>query len=92
MVTMVQSAVNWRNMHTHMDRTHSHTHLHQQLQPCGVKCQLSYYFSVHAGSFCVEKQCQTDKTETDRQRQVNSDHEHNYISIKQPKVKNIKKE
>ena len=29
MVTMAQSAVNWRNTHTHMDRTHSFTHVHQ---------------------------------------------------------------
>ena len=27
MVTMAQNAVNWRNTHTHMDRTHSLTHL-----------------------------------------------------------------
>ena len=25
MVTIAQSTVNWRNTHTHMDRTHSHT-------------------------------------------------------------------
>ena len=29
MVTMAESAANWRNTHTHMDRTHSLTHLHQ---------------------------------------------------------------
>ena len=29
MVTMAQSAVNWRNMHIHVDRMHSLTHLHQ---------------------------------------------------------------
>ena len=29
MVTMVQSAANWRNTHTPVDRTHSLTHLHQ---------------------------------------------------------------
>ena len=29
MVTMAQSAANWRNMHTHVDRKHSLTHLHQ---------------------------------------------------------------
>ena len=29
MVTMAQRAVNWRNTHTHVDRTHSLTHLHQ---------------------------------------------------------------
>ena len=27
MVTMAQSTVNWRNTHTHMDRSHSLTHL-----------------------------------------------------------------
>ena len=29
MVNMAQSAVNWRNMHSHVDHTHSLTHLHQ---------------------------------------------------------------
>ena len=29
MITMAQSAVNWCNMHTHVDRTHSLTHLDQ---------------------------------------------------------------
>ena len=29
MVTMAQSASNWRNTHTHVDCTHSLTHLHQ---------------------------------------------------------------
>ena len=29
MVTMAQSTANWHNMHTHVDRTHSLTHLHQ---------------------------------------------------------------
>ena len=29
MVTMAQSAVNWRNTHTHVYRTHSLTHSHQ---------------------------------------------------------------
>ena len=29
MVTMAQSVVNWHNTHTHVDRTHSLTHLHQ---------------------------------------------------------------
>ena len=53
LVTMAQSAANWRNTHTHMDCTHSLTHLHQQLQPRDVKRQLSYYFSVHAGSLRV---------------------------------------
>ena len=54
MVTMAQSAVNWRNTHTLMDRTHSLTHFTStQLQPRGTKRQISYYFSVHAGSFRV---------------------------------------
>ena len=30
MVTMDQNAVNWRNTHTQVDRTHSLTHLHQR--------------------------------------------------------------
>ena len=29
MVTMAQSAANWCNTHTHVDRMHSLTHLHQ---------------------------------------------------------------
>ena len=31
MVTMAQSAANWRNTHTHVERTHSLTHLHQHI-------------------------------------------------------------
>ena len=42
---MVQSAANWCNTHTHMDRTHSLTHLHQYSydRPLCAKRQLSYY-------------------------------------------------
>ena len=29
MVAMAQRTTNWRNMHTHLDRSHSLTHLHQ---------------------------------------------------------------
>ena len=29
MVTVAQSAANWCNTHTHVDHTHSPTHLHQ---------------------------------------------------------------
>ena len=29
MVIMAQSVANWRNTHTHVNRTHSLTHLHQ---------------------------------------------------------------
>ena len=51
MVTMAQIAANWRNTHTHMDRLHPLTHLHQHSYNhiTGAKRQLSYYFSVHAG-------------------------------------------
>ena len=43
MVTVAQSAANWRNTHTHMDRTHSLTHFAStQLQPRGAKLPLSY--------------------------------------------------
>ena len=44
MVTMAQSAANWRNTHTHMDRTHSLTHLQHSHNTtiCGAKRQLSY--------------------------------------------------
>ena len=57
MVTVAESAVNWRNTHTHMDRTHSLTHLQQHgyKQPRGAKRELGYYFSVHAGSFLVSE-------------------------------------
>ena len=64
MVTMAQSAANWRNMHTDVDHTHSLTHFTSaQLQPRGAKRQLSYYFPVHAGSsrFAV---CVVGGTET----------------------------
>ena len=53
---MAQSAVNWHNSHTHMECTHLLAHLNQhsyKLQPHCAKCQLSYYFSVHAASFHV---------------------------------------
>ena len=50
MVSMAQSAANWHNMHTHMDRTHSLTHLQCFIHSYN---QLSYYFWVHAGSFHV---------------------------------------
>ena len=41
MVTMAQSAANWRNTHIHVDRAYSLTST--QLQPRCVKSQLSYY-------------------------------------------------
>ena len=43
MVTMAHSAANWRNTHTHVDRTHPLTHLHQYSHKhvC-AKRQLSY--------------------------------------------------
>ena len=45
MVTMAQSAANWRNTHTHVDCTHLLTHFTStQLQPRNcAKRQLSYY-------------------------------------------------
>ena len=50
---MAQSATNGATR-THMDHMHSLTHFTStQLQPHGAKHQLSYYFSVHAGSFRV---------------------------------------
>ena len=39
MVIMAQSAANWRNTHTHMDRTHSLTHLHQSTQFTTTWCE-----------------------------------------------------
>ena len=44
MVTMARSAANWRNTHTHVNRTHSLTLLHQH--SCNNRCakrQLNYY-------------------------------------------------
>ena len=41
--TMAQSAAYWRNIHAHVDRTHSLTLTSTQLQPRGVKRQLCYY-------------------------------------------------
>ena len=46
MVTMAQSALNWHNIHTRVDRgSHALTHTitSTQLQPLCVKRQLSYY-------------------------------------------------
>ena len=44
MFTMAQSATNWGNTHTHVDRIHSLTHLHQHsYKLCGAKRQLNYY-------------------------------------------------
>ena len=42
MVTMTQSAANWRNTHTHMDGTHSLTHLHQHCYNHVVRSASSY--------------------------------------------------
>ena len=47
MVTMAQSAVNWCNMHTHVDRMHSLTHLHQH----------SYNYVVRSASSAISFQC-----------------------------------
>ena len=41
MVTIAQSAANWRNTHAPVDHLHSLTHVHQtQLQPRFAKRQL----------------------------------------------------
>ena len=48
MVTMAQSAANWRNTHTHMDRTHSLTHL---------QLQHSYSHVVWNASLAIIFQC-----------------------------------
>ena len=47
MVTMAQSTMNWRNTHTLVDRAHS-----TQLQPRGMKCQLSYCRIQNQFLFC----------------------------------------
>ena len=49
MVTMAQSAANWSNTHTYMDRTHSiHSHLHQHSYNHVVRNrQLSYFTSQY---------------------------------------------
>ena len=41
------------NPHSFNHMAFTHTLTSTQLQPCGAKRQLSYYFSVHAGSFRV---------------------------------------
>ena len=48
MVTMAQSAANWRNTHTHMDRMHSLTQLHQHSVPAQLRHNLesNSYFEV----------------------------------------------
>ena len=48
-VPTAQSITNWRNTHTHMDCTQTLI-TSTQLQPCGAKHQVSYYFSVRAGT------------------------------------------
>ena len=41
MITMAQSTSNWHNRHTHMDRTHSLTHLHySKTMLCEAPAQL----------------------------------------------------
>ena len=47
MATMAQSATNWRNTHTHMDYTHSLTHLHQH----------SYNHVVQSASSVIISHC-----------------------------------
>ena len=42
-----------QNAHSHGSHAFTHALASTRLQPRGAKCQLSYYFSVHAGSFCV---------------------------------------
>ena len=47
MATMAQSATNWRNTHTHMDRMHLLTHSHQH----------SYNHVVQSTSSAIAFQC-----------------------------------
>ena len=66
MVTMAQSAAHWRNMHTHMDRTHSLTHSHQHSYKHVVRSASSAVIIIimknfnrhnshgHRGSKCCE--------------------------------------
>ena len=42
-----------QHAHPHGSRAFTHALASTRLQPRGAKCQLSYYFSVHAGSFCI---------------------------------------
>ena len=51
MVTMAQSAANWRNTHTHMDRMHSLTQLHEQL------CSHEHYINWSCCCFHVPSSC-----------------------------------
>ena len=67
MVTMAQSAANWRNTHTRVDRTPSLTHLHQHGYSHDVRSaslaiaefRIDFYFegslfvcSLKASSYC----------------------------------------
>ena len=45
--------------HSHGSHAFTHTFTSTQLQPCGAKRQLSYYYAVHAGSFRVSVSHQT---------------------------------
>ena len=47
MVIMAQNSANWRNTHTHMDRTHSLTNFHQH----------SYSHVVRSASSTINCQC-----------------------------------
>ena len=61
MVTMAQSAANWRKTHTHVDRMHSVTHLHHHsynhvvqsassaITEFGIKFLFWRYLSVGGG-------------------------------------------
>ena len=55
MVTMAQNAVNWRNTHTHMDRTHSLTHL--TFQDTGPFVMIALPAGLSAQSFPLTPSC-----------------------------------
>ena len=58
MVAMAQSAANWHNTHTHMDRMHSVTHFTStQLQPRFIKSKVlhSVHYGDHCDAFCVHR-------------------------------------
>ena len=55
MVTMAQSATNWRNTHAHVDRTHSLTHLHQDSYNHVVRSASSAITEINLESIFILK-------------------------------------
>ena len=71
-----------QHAHSHGLHAFTHTLTSTQLQPRGAKRQLSYYFSVHAGSFHVSVIHRT-LTWTTGSLSCVRDHSHVYIKYTQ---------